>query len=66
MGQVPHRDDIIRAYFEMGFSYQLVYYVSFRLFNVTQYGEAFFETTKSTTERAYTSLRVVGETILVG
>ena len=30
MGQVPDQDDIIRDYFEMGFSYQLInYYVPF-------------------------------------
>ena len=69
LGQVPHQDNIIRHYFEMGFSYQLILCFLLAIYGVY----ISLSTLKRSLRRLnlrrrgpYTSLRVVRQTILVG
>ena len=69
LGQVPHQDDIIRAYFAMGFSYQLILCFLSAIYGVYMS----LSTLKRSLRRLklrrrgpYTSLGVVRKTIFVG
>ena len=64
-GQIPHWDTIMCTYFEIGFSYQLIFQlilcVIFSIRGVCmllKYAESFFAETKSPMERTIYTLRV--------